>query len=256
MNNRFKNLKFNYYLFALILLESIYIVQVYFPLYGNQGIIASAIYALIAFAHVKYPSKQLANLILIISLAIAIPRILVMIENRIEDRRISIIQSIDEQLGNLDKPHEQTQHDCKLIPYWDAEKISLCQKNNLIIQTKYNEQLEQYQHAKKELYQSRDATKQSIQLTLADYGSLVMFVVLSIALPSVIYFILLQTSPMPQSIDIPIVIADRKQTTPDEIIKDALELYKSGMKVNDILIKLNGRISKSTIYKYINKSNV
>lgn len=252
MKDRFKNLKFNYYLFFLILLEAIYIVQVYYPLYGNQGIIASAIYGMIALAHVKYPSKQLANLILIISLAIAIPRILVMVENRIDDRRQKSIDAIESQLTNLDQPIPVSLHDCKLIPSWDGGKISKCQDDNNKLTVAYSEQQQTYQQTKRELVAIRELARQSNQLTLADYGSLIMFVVLSIALPSVIYFILLQTSPMPDPIEIPVVIADRK-TKSDDIVSQALQLYKDGHKVNDILKELDGKISRATIYKYIKK---
>lgn len=252
MINHINYLKINYYLLSLIVLETIYIVTVYYPLYGNQGIIAGMIYALIAISHVKYPSKQLANLILIISLAIAIPRILVMVENRIDDRRQKSIDAIESQLTNLDQPIPVSLHDCKLIPSWDGGKISKCQDDNNKLTVAYSEQQQTYQQTKRELYQSKDASKQSIQLTLADYGSLIMFVVLSIALPSVIYFILLQTSP---NVEIPVVIADRKNT-PDDTIRDALQLYQSGMKVNDILKQLDGKISRTTLYKYINKNLV
>ena len=255
MNIRIKNLKFNYYLIALILLEAIYIVQVYYPLYGNQGIIASAIYSLIAMAHVKYPSKQLANLILVISLAIAIPRILVMVENRIDDRRSKSIESIEYQLSSLDQPIQATYHDCKLIPSWEGAKIAKCQDDNNKLTLAYTEQLQSYTMQKRELVSSKELARQSIQLTLADYGSLIMFIVLSIALPSVIYFILLQTSPMPEPIEMPVVTMDRKNKSND-IVSQALQLYNEGYKVNDIIKQLDGKISRSTIYKYINKNTV
>lgn len=248
MFNRLKNLKVNYYLLSLISLEAFYIAQVYYPLYGTQGVIASAIYTLIAFAHIRYPSKQLANLILVISLAIAIPRILVMVETRIDERRMSTIATIDEQLSGLEKPIGQNFQDCKLIPPWEGVKIANCQTANNDLQIAFNEAMANYSRNKNELLQAKEQAKEQYKLTLADYGSLIMFCVLSIALPSVIYFILLQNSP---EVFIPEIQADRL-TMDESIVSEALRLYKQGVKVEDITKQLS--ISRSTIYKYIKKS--
>lgn len=245
MINRIKNLKINYYLLSLIGLEAFYIAQVYYPLYGTQGIIASAIYTLIAFAHIRYPSKQLANLILVISLAIAIPRILVMVETRIDDRRQSTIATIEEQLSGLEKPTGQNYQDCKLIPSWEGVKIAKCQDANNELQLAYNDAMSRYASTKRDLLQSKEQAKEQLKLTLADYGSLIMFCVLSIALPSVIYFILLQNSP---EIIIPEIQPDRL-TMDESVVAEALRLYKQGVKVDHITKQLN--ISRSTIYKYI-----
>lgn len=248
MIHRLKDLKVNYYLLSLISLEAFYIAQVYYPLYGTQGVIASAIYTLIAFAHIRYPSKQLANLILIISLAIAIPRILVMVETRIDERRMSTIATIDEQLSGLEKPIGQNFQDCKLIPSWEGVRIANCQTANNDLQLSYNEAMAKYSRNKNELLQAKETAKEQYRLTLADYGSLIMFCVLSIALPSVIYFILLQNSP---EVFIPEIQADRLSMD-ESVVSEALRLYKQGVKVDDITKQLS--ISRSTIYKYIKKS--
>lgn len=248
MIHRLKDLKVNYYLLSLISLEAFYIAQVYYPLYGTQGVIASAIYTLIAFAHIRYPSKQLANLILIISLAIAIPRILVMVETRIDDRRQSTIATIDEQLTGLEKPTAQNFQDCKLIPSWEGVKIANCQTANNDLQLSFNESMSAYGRTKNELLQAKEQAKEQYRLTLADYGSLIMFCVLSIALPSVIYFILLQNSP---EVVIPETQADRL-TMDESVVSEALRLYKQGVKVDEITKRLS--ISRSTIYKYIKRS--
>lgn len=248
MIHRLKDLKVNYYLLSLISLEAFYIAQVYYPLYGTQGVIASAIYTLIAFAHIRYPSKQLANLILIISLAIAIPRILVMVETRIDERRMSTIATIDEQLSGLEKPIGQNFQDCKLIPSWEGVRIANCQTANNDLQLSYNEAMAKYSRNKNELLQAKETAKEQYKLTLADYGSLIMFCVLSIALPSVIYFILLQNSP---EVLTPDVQADRLSMD-ESVVVEALRLYKQGVKVDEITKQLS--ISRSTIYKYIKKS--
>lgn len=238
----------NIFLYVLICLESIYIGIIYAPLYGLQGYIASLIYASIAIVHIFAPSKRLTSLVLWISVSIAIPRLFITIENRINDRTRESLEAIQIEQDNLVIPIKPDYLDCGKLPSWEGAKIENCQTTNKELQAKYLAKMEAYQSEYKELGESRQSVKRGFNLTLSDYGSLIMFIVLSGSLPSVIFLLLIYLSEQDEHSK---QIYPNRKSIEEELIEKALLMYHNKIPVSDILKEVG--ISRTTFYKYVNK---
>jgi hypothetical protein len=243
---KLKQKTINIFLYVLISLEAIYVVSVYFPIYGIQGIIAGLIYGSIAIVHIYAPSKKLSTVVLIISIGIAIPRLLVTIENRIDDRRKEAIANITVEEGSEEEPIKPIFSDCSKLPNWEGAKIRDCQLNNDTNQSNYLSRVDEHRRTLKDYAELKSLTKISIPLTLSDYGSMIMFMILSGSLPTVIYLLLLESSEIAA-----IPEAHERRKKEQSIVKEAVSLYFNNVPVKEILDKYEGQLSKTTLYKYL-----
>lgn len=241
----------NIFLYILISLESIYIGSVYVPVYGIQGIIAGLIYSAIAIVHIYSPTKKLSSVVLIISIGIAVPRLLLTIENRIDDRRKEALAFIVQEESKISEPIKPTYSDCSRLPAWEGQKIKECQESNNKTQEAYFLKIESYNIILNDYSEQRIILKKSIPLTLSDYGSMIMFLILSGSLPAVIFLLLMESSELagiPEHTGKP----NRKEVSSD-IIREALILYNKNTPIKKILDIYSGQISRATLYKYIKK---
>lgn len=236
----------NIFLYVLISLEAIYIAIVYYPVYGIQGIIAGLIYSCIAVVHIYSPGKKLSNVVLAISIGIAIPRLLLTIENRIDERRREVVLFLDQEQARELPPEKPILNDCSKLPSWEGAKIKDCQEVNSKTQADYIERFEQHKRTLRDYQEQRLTIKTSIPLTLSDYGGMLMFMILSASLPMVIYLLLIESGQF--TID---VESYNTRTIETDIINEAIELYNNNIPVKVILKKFNGQLSKTTFYKYL-----
>lgn len=236
----------NIFLYVLIGLEAIYIGSVYVPVYGIQGFIAGLVYASIAVVHIYAPSKKLSSVVLAISIGIAIPRLLITIEKRIDERRSEALEFILSEQSKELPPEKPVLNECSKLPSWEGQRMKDCQDANNKIQAEYIERYEQHKRTLREYQEQRTGLKGTIPLTLSDYGSLLMFMILSGSLPLVIYLLLIESSELAL---IPETISTRAKE--EDIMEEALELYYNKVPVVDILKQYKGQFSKTTFYKYL-----
>lgn len=243
---KLKQRTINIFLYILISLESIYIGSVYVPVYGIQGIIAGLIYACIAVVHIYAPSKKLSSVVLLISIGIAIPRLLLTIENRIEERRSEALAIIQLEESKELPPEKPTLNECSKLPAWEGARMKDCQDQNNKLQSEHLERLVEHKASLKEYQEQRTNLKTSVPLTLSDYGSLLMFMILSGSLPLVIYLLLVESKELAA---LPEPTTTRAKEA--DIMNEALELYYNKVPVVDILNRYKGQFSKTTFYKYV-----
>lgn len=233
----------NLFLAIMIIIEAISVAIVYYPIYGNQGILASCIYLVIALVHIVKPTKQLSTVVLILSLAIAIPRILITIEQRIEARQSEAITQLEH--SRPIPPEQPILSSCNLFASWDTRAIRDCQLHNEKALSAHANNTHTYQAQLAEYQDRVSVAKHTNQLTLSDMGGLLMFFVMFSALPIVIYYLLLSQSE--------IATLNHTQKTQDEIVSQALAMYKEKIPVSTILKELDYKISRTTLYKYVRR---
>ena len=243
---KLKQRTINIFLYLLISLEAIYIGSVYVPVYGIQGIIAALIYASIAVVHIYAPSKRLSFVVLLISIGIAIPRLLLTIENRIDERRSQALVSIQLEEGKEQPPEKPTLNDCSRLPAWEGGKIANCQEQNNKLQSEHLERIGTHKANLREYQEQRTNLKTSVPLTLSDYGSMIMFMILSGSLPAVIYLLLVESSELGS---LPEPTSTRAKEK--DLMQEALELYYKKVPVVEILKQYEGQFSKTTFYKHL-----
>lgn len=243
---KLKQKTINIFLYVLISLEAIYIGSVYVPVYGIQGIIAALIYASIAVVHIYAPSKRLSFVVLLISIGIAIPRLLLTIENRIDERRSQAFISIQLEEGKELQPEKPILNDCSKLPNWEGAKIANCQEQNNKLQSEHIERLSTHKANLREYQEQRTNLKTSVPLTLSDYGSMIMFMILSGSLPAVIYLLLVESSELGS---LPEPTSTRAKEK--DLMEEALELYYKKVPVVEILKQYEGQFSKTTFYKHL-----
>lgn len=243
---KLKQRTINIFLYVLISLESIYIGSVYVPVYGIQGVIAALIYASIAVVHIYAPSKRLSFVVLLISIGIAIPRLLLTIEHRIDERRSQALVSIQLEEGRELAPEKPTLNECSKLPSWEGARMKDCQDQNNKLQSEHLERISEHKANLREYQEQRTNLKTSVPLTLSDYGSMIMFMILSGSLPAVIYLLLVESSELGS---VPEVTSTREKEK--DLMKEALDLYYNNVPVVEILRQYEGQFSRTTFYKYL-----
>jgi hypothetical protein len=239
-----KNKLINIFLYVLIVLESIYIALVYVPIYGNQGYVAAIFYSLMAVVHMHIPSKNLTTIVFIVSVSIAIPRLFITIESKIEERKLEYVNSIKTDEINVPTPIQPMYSDCNKFASWQGDKIDNCNRTNQELQKDYLAKMDKFNTIKNDLHDLKGESKNRFLLTLSDIGGIIMFCIISASLPLMIFFLLLESEKIHNAPEVP-----GRRATPMDTQQLAIKLYYDNIPVADIINQLG--ISKTTLYKYV-----
>jgi len=239
-----KNNIINLFLYVLIVLEAIYIALVYVPIYGNQGYVAAVFYSLMAIVHMHIPSKNLTTIVFIVSVSIAIPRLFITIESKIQERDLEYTNTIKTDEINVPIPIQPIYTDCTRYASWQGDKIENCNKANQELQREYIAKMDKFNTIKTELHDLKNESKNRFLLTLSDIGGIIMFCIISASLPLMIFFLLLESEKIHNTPEMP-----GRRATPMDTQQLAIKLYNENIPVADIVSQLG--ISKTTLYKYV-----
>jgi len=173
-------MKTNLLLYSLIFLESGFIYYSYMDTLGLSGTLFPAIfYILIALVDIHSTSRKYAILVLITTIGIAVPRVLIKIEDlneRVFTKQVESIKSRNPEFNPI-------LQDCNLLVQWDLEGRNSCMKSNKMQMEKANEHnFKVKSEANMEL--------QSVRIGVREYAEILLFSIISVCLPLAIFILL------------------------------------------------------------------
>jgi hypothetical protein len=148
--------------------------------FGLSGTLFPAIfYILIALVDIHSTSRKYAILVLLTTIGIAVPRVLIKVEDmneRVFTKQIESIKSRNPEFNPI-------LQDCNLLVQWDLEGRNSCMKSNKLQMEKANE------HNFK-IQTETHSELQSVRIGVREYAEILLFSIISVCLPLAIFILL------------------------------------------------------------------
>lgn len=173
---------------SLIAIEAGFILVSYFSELKWTALVPAIVYVSLAIADSIAKDRRFSVLVVMLSIAIAIPRIFIKYSELIQLSGSKNSESVEKTV--IPPEYIPALQNCQLIPSWDSNGIKTCENSNKIENQKKQERLDKIFLLQSKIQKKTSEIRAKTELSITDVGMLILFIVLSISIPSGIFFLM------------------------------------------------------------------
>lgn len=182
-----------FYLLFLIGAEFLFIIVSYYSEIGYLAFLPATVYSVLAVADINSKNKNLSWLVVLVTLGIAIPRLMIQYHN-IETKNIKILVENKTRSVPLPPEYKPIIQDCKDPSLTQEYQLRACINNNRIENAKKYKSDQERHNAEASLFgEIGKLENEKINIPLHDYGLFFLYICLSVSMPMAVLILLYPT---------------------------------------------------------------